>query len=184
MKNNSSIAMKPPQSLLDDIIIINVQFFDFKGKEQEGIIEVHAYIKNDIHKLFQLIHRLKFPLSCVRPIAEFDGSDDDSMRANNTSAFNFRTVALDPERISNHGYGLAIDINPVQNPYIKDTIILPPHAEYIESEPGTMTKYHPITIFMKQRGFVWGGDWNKPYLDYQHFHKDPSTDFLEKYKNG
>lgn len=178
---NSSIPLTPPQILLDDIISLPVLFFDFKGIEQKGIIEVHKTIVHDIRDLFTLIHELNFPITSVKPISEFNYDDDISMAANNTSAFNFRTVALEPTRISNHGYGLAIDLNPVQNPYIKNDIVLPPNAMYASDATGTISVDHPITQFMKERGYVWGGNWGKSYLDYQHFHKEPNSNFLKKY---
>ncbi|MCI5051470.1 MAG: M15 family metallopeptidase [Candidatus Pacebacteria bacterium] len=184
MQNNpSSIPLQPPQILLDDIVSVQVKFFDFNEEEKVGEIEIHKTIQKDIQELFDLIYELKFPLQSVLPVSEFNYEDDASMNANNTSAFNFRTVALDPSRISNHGYGLAVDINPVQNPYIKGDRVLPESAVYDEAEQGTLSIDHPITQFMKKRGYIWGGDWDKSYLDYQHFHKEPDLKFLSEYES-
>lgn len=182
MQNNpSSTSLQAPQILVDDIVSLDVTFFDFNGIEKSGIIEVHKSIEQDIRDVFNLIYKLQFPIHSAQPVSRFNFDDDISMQANNTSAYNFRTVALDPTRVSNHGYGLAIDINPVQNPYIKEEVILPPTSIYNVHTPGTLNKEHPIVVFMKDRGFIWGGDWDKPYLDYQHFHKEPSVELLAKY---
>ncbi len=178
----SSQSLLAPQILLDDIISLNVDFFDFFGEKQSGVIEVHNSIQNDIQELFRLIFKLQFPIHSVKPISEYNFSDDDSMNANNTSAFNFRTVAMDPTRISHHGYGVAIDINPMQNPYIKGNTVLPSRGVYNVNQLGTLYDNHPIVIFMKERGFVWGGDWEKPYVDYQHFEKSLPEDIKEKYQ--
>lgn len=180
-RSSSSIPLMAPQILLDDIVSLDVTFFDFNGIEKSGIIEVHKSIEQDIRDVFDLIYKLQFPIHSVQPVSGFNFDDDISMQANNTSAYNFRTVALDSSRISNHGYGLAIDINPVQNPYIKEEVILPPTSIYNVHTPGTLNKKHPIVVFMKNRGYIWGGDWDKPYLDYQHFHKEPSVELLAKY---
>lgn len=177
----SSTPLQAPQILLNDIVPLKVRFFDFEKKEKRGVIEIHTRIQKDIQELFQLIYKLKFPLCSVKLISDFNFSDDLSMRANNTSAFNFRTVSMDSSRISNHGYGVALDINPVQNPYIKNDVVLPRQGIYNLEKPGTLHPNHPIVLFMKQRGFIWGGDWNKPYVDYQHFEKPLPNELQERY---
>ncbi|MAQ77016.1 peptidase M15 [Candidatus Campbellbacteria bacterium] len=183
MQNNpSSISLTPPKILLDDIVSLDVKFFDFNKKEQTGIIEVHKSIEQDIRGLFDLIHTIKFPLESVQLMSDFHFDDDASMAMNNTSAFNFRTVTLKPHLVSNHGYGVAIDINPMQNPYIKKENIFPPDAAYDTHQSGTLVADDEIVKFMKSRGYTWGGDWEKPYLDYMHFHKELPEEYLEKYQ--
>ena len=96
-------------------------------------------------------------------------SDDQSMLADNTSAFNYRT-ATGSKHLSMHAYGFAIDINPAQNPYIKGNIVLPPGAVYDTAKPGTLGANSPIVKTFKRLGWTWGGDW-KSLKDYQHFEK-------------
>ena len=91
------------------------------------------------------------------------------MLSNNTSAFNYRMVT-GGNYLSKHAYGFAIDINPVQNPYIKGDIVLPPDAVYDTSEPGTLANYSPIVKTFIRLGWTWGGNW-KSLKDYQHFEK-------------
>ena len=81
--------------------------------------------------------------------------------------------------MSNHARGLAFDINPVQNPYIKYNELgeelwrAPKHATYDESALGTLSTLHPLVILLKSKGWKWGGDWKKEEgpVDYQHFEK-------------
>jgi hypothetical protein len=72
--------------------------------------------------------------------------------------------------LSKHAYGFAIDINPVQNPYIKGNIILPPNAVYDTNKSGTLAYYSPVVKTFIRLGWTWGGNWE--FLrDYQHFEK-------------
>jgi hypothetical protein len=91
------------------------------------------------------------------------------MLANNTSAFNYRKVT-GGKYLSRHAYGFAIDINPVQNPYIKGRIVLPPNAVYDTSKPGTLACDSLVVTTFIRLGWTWGGNW-KSLKDYQHFEK-------------
>jgi hypothetical protein len=92
------------------------------------------------------------------------------MADNNTSAFNYRKVA-GKNSLSNHSFGIAIDINPFQNPAIySDGNISPKGASYDTKKAGTIDEKSFITIEFKKLGWTWGGDWNS-LKDYQHFQK-------------
>jgi hypothetical protein len=93
------------------------------------------------------------------------------MAANNTSAFNCRAVTSGSSW-SQHSYGNAIDINPVQNPYVSGSLVLPPAGKpYVERDPtisGLIFEPGPVTGPFLRRGWGWGGQWNS-LKDYQHF---------------
>jgi hypothetical protein len=91
------------------------------------------------------------------------------MKNNNTSAFNYRFIT-GSRVISNHASGLAIDLNPKLNPYIKNGVILPEDCVYDTTKAGTITAGSNLVKEFKQRGWQWGGDW-KNLKDYQHFEK-------------
>jgi len=95
------------------------------------------------------------------------------MSANNTSAFNYRNIK-GTDRLSKHSYGIAIDINPLFNPFVKKNSVEPEGAKYIPSRKGTLTGSSEVVKIFKSYGWQWGGDWNRG-KDYQHFEKNIFT---------
>ena len=137
---------------------------------------IDARLVEDIREVFRVALENKFPITSVIPISSDrffkDGKwneDDQSMLSNNTSAFNYRMVT-GGKTLSKHAYGFAIDINPVQNPYIKGSIVLPPDAVYDTAKPGTLTYNCPVVKTFIRLGWTWGGSWES-LKDYQHFEK-------------
>ena len=137
----------------------------------------HKDIADDLLAIFQELYKAAYPIERMVLIDEYDADDEASMRANNTSAFNFR-YASGMKRLSSHSTGMAIDINPLYNPLVKhregQTRVFPTTAAaYMDR-----TKYFPYKIekgdlcyrLFKKYGFSWGGDW-KSSKDYQHFEK-------------
>lgn len=158
-----------PTELLNRIVSIPVSFAMYPGGFGEGIIEVHRDVADDVEECFRFMLAKRFPLWSVKPVAYFHWSDERSMAANNTSGFNYRFVE-GTQRLSKHANGRAIDINPEYNPCVANGVICPAHAAYEPSQPGTFTATSPVTLFLKERGWIWGGDWESP-IDYQHFEK-------------
>ena len=92
------------------------------------------------------------------------------MAADNTSAFNCRPVA-GPDRWSEHSYGRAIDLNPVENPWVRGTAVAPPAgAAFVTREPapGVILPDDVVVRAFAAAGWSWGGSWESP-VDYQHF---------------
>lgn len=158
-----------PQDIFDRQKLLEVQYYSFDDELHDGQIIVHEELARDVTDLFTLVKDTKFPITSVIPISEFDWDDDLSMDADNTSGFNYRTVS-GTNRLSNHAYGRAIDINPRLNPYFTEGRVSPQDATYDPSKRGTITADSEITLFLKERGWEWGGDWDTP-KDYQHFQK-------------
>jgi len=156
--------------------IVDVLYYSFDGKIHRGQIVIDRRLVRDIQQVFQSALETKFPINSVIPISHDRfhkngvwNSDNQSMLANNTSAFNYRKVT-GGKSLSMHSYGFAIDINPVQNPYFKGSIVLPEGAIYNPVAPGTLTAASPIVKTFKRLGWGWGGEW-KSLKDYQHFEK-------------
>ncbi len=161
---------KAPQTIIDSLTLLDVEFYDFNEKLQRGQLVVNIALADDIRELFEIIKRTKFPVAKVVPIVYFDWDDNASMQVNNTSAFNYRRIA-GTNRLSHHASGRAIDINPFQNPVIySDGKISPNGAKYNPKAPGTFTADSEIVQFMRSRGWRWGGDWTS-FKDYHHFDK-------------
>jgi len=161
--------------------LINLIYYSFDGKVHQGQLLIDERLIGDIQEVFRVALENKFPIYSVIPISSEkffkDGKfneDDQSMMANNTSAFNYRTAA-GSKKLSKHAFGFAIDINPVQNPYIKGEVVLPPQAVYDINQPGTLGPDSIIVKTFIRLGWTWGGNW-KSLKDYQHFEKVLDTD--------
>ncbi len=157
-----------PAWIVDNQVLIDVVYWDYDGVLQKGQLVADARVAGDLHLVFMQMLAIGFPLQSVIPICEFGWDDDESMRCNNTSAFNYRCVP-GTDRLSRHALGLAIDINPVQNPYYSGGSVSPEGALYDPSVPGTLYDGHPVVELFRILGWRWGGDWSEK--DYQHFDK-------------
>lgn len=156
--------------------LVDVLYYSFDGRIHKGQLVIDERLAGDIKKVFQVVLEAKFPIKSVIPISHdrfFDdgkwNGDGQSMLSNNTSAFNYRR-ATGSKKLSMHAYGFAIDINPLQNPYIKRRIVLPPGAVYDIRKPGTLTYNSSVVKTFIRLGWTWGGNW-KSLKDYQHFEK-------------
>lgn len=155
--------------------IIKVKYYSFDKKVHQGQFVIDKELVKDIKTVFKVILKEQFPIYSVIPVSDprfrKNGrwDDDLSMIANNSSSFNYREITGGGS-LSNHAYGRAVDLNTVQNPYIKGKLILPPDAKYDPNAPGTFTKDDPIVKTFLQLGWNWGGTWTSR-IDYQHFEK-------------
>jgi hypothetical protein len=154
---------------------VRVLHKDFNGQTQIGELIVNQVIAEDIVNIFREFYVINYPIERMVLIDEYNADDVTSMEANNTSAFNYRTIA-DTNRLSLHSYGLAIDINPRYNPYIYSlegrTVISPENGTKYADRTLDCSYYiksgDPCYQAFINRGFTWGGDW-KNSKDYQHF---------------
>lgn len=158
-----------PEVIKNNLVLIDVYYFSFDGKLHKGQILVHKSASQDITEIFEIVREVKFPINKVVPIVKYGWNDDSSMRANNTSAFNYRNLK-GVNIVSYHSKGLAIDINPMQNPHIKRGKSIPEGSTYDKSIPGTITESSQIVKEFRKRGWMWGGFWHSS-KDYQHFEK-------------
>ncbi|ABR47643.1 hypothetical protein Amet_1444 [Alkaliphilus metalliredigens QYMF] len=159
---------------LEDLSYLRVTYWDFHEQEQTGELIIHRKLAEEVIEIFEELYEARFPIAKMRLIDEYDADDDLSMEDNNTYAFSFRVIE-GTQRISKHGYGLAIDINPIQNPYIKgDTIVPLQGGDYVnrlDVRKGMITKGDACYHAFMSRGWTWGGEWNS-LKDYHHFQKE------------
>ena len=109
---------------LRDLRIVRVTYRGFDAAPHHGRLAVHRRWADEILVVFRRLYRSGFPIRRVRLVDRFDGDDRTSMRHDNTSAFNCRYVA-GTTTWSQHAYGRAVDINPVENPYVDGTHVSP-----------------------------------------------------------
>lgn len=157
---------------------VKVLYWGFDGDTHDGELIVNKAIAEDIVDIFGELYVAKYPIERMVLIDDYNADDNASMAADNSSAFNYRVIDDGSGRLSNHSYGLAIDINPLYNPYVRkidgETVVSPVEGE------GYADRTLDCDYYIKEgdvcyqaftkRGFTWGGDW-KNSKDYQHFQK-------------
>jgi D-alanyl-D-alanine carboxypeptidase len=155
--------------------VVRFSYVDFdKVRRDDGEIMVMAAVAPQVKALFDELLKRGFPLAQARLMEHYQGNDDASMADNNTSAFNDRPITGGKE-FSLHAYGLAIDINPLQNPYVlRDAqgrqIYSPPAGQAfgVRAADRAGSSEQVVELFAQHGFLIWGGDWKKP-IDYQHF---------------
>ena len=162
----------------DDLSFVVVQYVDFDFETRQGEIICNNSIAQDLVEIFYELYRNEYQLESIALIEEFDGDDYASCEANNTSCFNYREV-VGSSSLSKHALGLAIDINPLYNPYITYNSdgsynVYPENAaDYVDRSKAFPYKIDENDLCYKlftEHGFTWGGHWNS-VKDYQHFQK-------------
>jgi hypothetical protein len=152
---------------------VQLAFWGFDGRRHTGRIVVHEQAVRATTTVFGRLYAARFPVRSIRPVDDFGGSDDRSMAADNTSGFNCRkAVASGPPRWSAHAYGKAIDLNPVENPYVQGRRVDPPNGRAFTRRtpyrPGMAVSGGTAVKAFAAVGWAWGGRWTGS-PDYQHF---------------
>jgi hypothetical protein len=119
-KMNESGSLKPGCPVpAADLRLVKVPYVDFDGRSRTGDLVVHKTVAKEVGAIFVEIYRMRFPIDKIRLIDEYGASDDAATADDNTSAFNCRPITGLAGQFSKHSYGVAIDINPFLNPYIR-----------------------------------------------------------------
>jgi D-alanyl-D-alanine carboxypeptidase len=155
---------------LSALRVVRVTHWNFKGQIRTGRLVVNRDAADDTVAIMRDLYAAKFPIRWMVPIERWKGSDFKSIEADNTSAFNCRYVD-GTTRWSNHAYGRAIDINPIENPYVSGgRTSHPKSASYIKRSPrrtGMIVEGDAATKAIDAAGWDWGGRW-RGTKDYQH----------------
>jgi hypothetical protein len=153
---------------------LRLRYRGFDGASHVGELIVAAELAEEVIDIFEHIFAADFPIESMRRIEELGADDDVSMAANNCSAFNFRVVD-GTNTLSLHALGRAIDINPVQNPWlrVRGARVDPPagrsYLDRTDLRPGMIVRPGPVVEAFERAGWSWGGDLAQP--DYHHFSK-------------
>jgi hypothetical protein len=164
---------------LKDLRYLRIKHLNFNGEEQMGEMIVHKEISVEVTEIFKALYEIGYPIRKMRLVSDYKGSDWQSIESDNTSAFNCRK-ATGSKKWSKHSYGKAIDINPIENPYIsrkgyishKASKIYKKrvHQKSIYEDRAILLKDDKAVQIFKKYGWQWGGDWSG-VKDYQHFSK-------------
>ena len=155
-----------------DLRKLELSYWGFDGQRHTGALVVAATEADAVIGVFRRLYDRRFPIRRMEPIDVYGGSDEASIAADNTSGFNCRrAVASGPPQWSAHAFGKAIDVNPVENPYILEGTVLPPAgAPFVDRSnvrPGMAVRGGELVAAFATAGWSWGGGWTNP--DYQHF---------------
>jgi hypothetical protein len=158
---------------LEDLRLLTLLHYGFDGRVHTGELVVHRDVARDVVRVFRALFEAKFPIQRMRLIDVYQGDDDRSMAADNTSGFNCRYATGHPGVWSEHSYGRAVDINPLLNPYVsRDGTVLPdegrPFADRSRVDPGMIHDGDTVVGAFAAIGWGWGGGWTS-FRDYQHF---------------
>jgi D-alanyl-D-alanine carboxypeptidase len=160
---------------IDNLRLIRTTFWDFDGKREKGSIVVHKSEAGEIVRVFRGLYRHRFKIRRMQLIDRYDGSDHASMNADNTSGFNCRYIN-GTSTWSQHAYGKAIDVNPIENPYVTQSgHVSPPagaaYADRSQDKKGMIHRGDHAYRAFAQEDWKWGGDWSGT-KDYQHFSRN------------
>ena len=157
---------------LSQLRVVRVSHWRFDGRPHVGRLVVNRRVTTAVVGVFRRLYAARFPIRRMVPLSAYRGSDDASMAADNTSAFNCRRAVGSSGVWSMHAYGEAIDVNPVENPYVLRGRPLPPAgSRYVNRgryRPGMAVEGGALVRAFVAVGWKWGGRWTGS-PDYQHF---------------
>jgi len=170
LKNKQMLSA--PQEVLNRQKMVEVTYYSFDGLLHQGQIVVDMDLAEEVTEAFSLIRKAKFPIKSVIPFVDrrFMSEEEKAASMNNTSAFNYRLIA-GSDKLSNHAFGRAFDINPALNPLlVRGEEVIPLKAKRDVSLPGTIVGDEEFVAYLKSKGWEWGGDWIDR-KDYMHLEK-------------
>lgn len=160
----------------EDLRYLRLLHVDAESHIKVGELVVHRKVADEVLDIFLQLYEAGYPIRKMRLVDDYDASDDASCADDNTSSFNYRLIAGTSE-LSNHAHGLAIDINPFENPYCVWSMgVISPDGSARFADRSLREPYMIHTddlcyqLFVSY-GWSWGGNWSGSVTDYQHFEK-------------
>jgi len=157
---------------LSGLRLVTLSYWGFDGRVHTGRLVVNAAQARPVLRAFRRLYSERFPIRRMRLVDDYGGDDYRSIEADNTSAFNCRT-ATGSSRWSEHAYGRAIDVNPIENPYVSGGRTSHPASRpYLDRSrlrPGMAYPGGVMVLAFRAVGWSWGGFWTGGVKDYQHF---------------
>jgi D-alanyl-D-alanine carboxypeptidase len=155
----------------EQLRLVTVTLVGFDGVDHPGSLVVHADVANAVVEVFRQLHAARFPVREMHPIRTQAEFEDFETPDDNTTGFSCRpAVNTDPTPSwSNHAYGRAIDVNPIENPYLNGGRIIPSLGAALtdrtDVRPGMAVAGNPLVRAFASVGWQWGAT----FSDYQHF---------------
>lgn len=160
---------------LDELRYVTVAHHGFDGRLHTGELIVNAAVAEDIAWVFGELFAAGYPIEQLRVTTLADLDAPPTGDGNGSGAFSCRPVAGRSSGWSQHAYGLAVDINPFQNPYLKGDLVIPELASYYLDRslemPGMIAPDSAVVEAFAAIGWKWGGDWTS-LKDWMHFSRN------------
>ena len=157
---------------LSELRDVRVSYLGFDGRRHLGQIIVNRSVAKDVVSVFRKLYAARYPIRRMVPVDVYGGSDFNSIEHDNTSSFNCRN-ATGSSNWSNHAYGLAIDLNPIENPYVSGgSTSHRASVKYLNRSKHLKGMIHPGDVVVRafeSIGWGWGGYWSGSVKDLQHF---------------
>ena len=158
---------------LGDLRLLRLSYWGFDDLAHTGRLVVNKAVAADVLAAMRSLYRHRFPIRRMRLVDAYGADDHRSMAADNTSAFNCRFINGQPGVWSQHAFGKAIDIDPIENPYVTGSgFVSPPagspYADRSRHAAGMVHRGDPTVGAFSAIGWGWGGHWSWP-KDFQHF---------------
>ena len=154
-----------------DLAWVRLTFWGFDDARHTGELLVNRSAAADLVRVFHALYDARFPIEEMRITTKAEQTAPPTGDGNDTSAFNCRPVR-GATSYSQHAYGLAVDVNPFQNPYLKGGLVLPELAgayrDRAWQRPGMILPDGPVVRAFARIGWGWGGSWHS-LKDLQHF---------------
>jgi hypothetical protein len=156
-----------------ELRLVHLRYWGFDARAHDGALVVNRAVVSQVTSVFRQLYEARFPIRRMQTVDTYGASDERSMAADNTSSFNCRFAsAPGPKHWSMHAYGKAIDVNPVENPYVQGAHVSPragsPFVRRTNVRPGMAVSGGVLVRAFDAAGWGWGGRWPGA-LDYQHF---------------
>ena len=157
---------------LDELRLVRARYVGMDGRAHTGRIVVNREVAREVVSVLRRLYVARFPIRRMVPVDAYGGSDFRSIEADNTSAFNCRYVD-GTTRWSEHAYGRAIDLNPIENPYVTSAGTTShrasrPYLRRARYRLGMAVEGGAVVRAFDAAGWGWGGRWSGD-RDYQHF---------------
>jgi hypothetical protein len=155
-----------------DLDWVRLTFWGFDQRRHTGELLVNHRASAGLVAVFRRLYAVRFPIEQMHITTKAEAAAAPTGDGNNTSAFNCRPVRGQTSGFSQHAYGLAIDVDPFQNPYLRGPLVLPELASWYRDRgrhaPGIIRSGDAVVAAFRSIGWGWGGDWEH-LKDYEHF---------------
>ncbi len=161
---------------LRDLSLLRFNYWRSDGEIKRGPMVVNRSVAHDVLGVFAALFEAGFPIRHVALAKRFRPNADPDSRSSVTASFNCRPIVTPDgpgDTFSQHSYGLAVDINSLQNPYVREDGFVQnrfarPYVDRSQDLPGMIHEGDLVVRAFAAIGWEWGGDWSGG-KDYMHF---------------